>query len=92
MADLSFEMNARQEQTMTLSPLLLETMETLTLSAEELKEKIKKEAESNPTLIVKDRDASFNALAENYREKTDKSESYSDSQYGDETDDKANYI
>lgn len=92
MADLSFEMNTRQEQTMTLSPLLLETMETLTLSAEELKEKIKKEAESNPTLIVKDRDASFNALAENYREKTDKSESYSDSQYGDETDDKANYI
>ncbi len=92
MADLTFEMNARQEQTMTLSPLLLETMETLTLSAEELKEKIKKEAESNPTLIVKDRDASFNALAENYREKTDKSESYSDSQYGDETDDKANYI
>ncbi len=85
-------MNARQEQSMTLSPLLLETMETLSLSAEELKEKIKKEAESNPTLIVKDRAESFNTLAEDYRERTDKRESYSDSQYGSDEDDKANII
>lgn len=77
---------------MTLSPLLLETMETLALSAEELKEKIKKEAESNPTLMVKDRDESFNALAESYRERTDKRESYSDSQYGSDDDDKATII
>ncbi len=92
MEHLSLEMNARQEQSMTLSPLLLETMETLSLSAEELKEKIKKEAESNPTLIVKDRAESFNTLAEDYRERTDKRESYSDSQYGSDEDDKANII
>lgn len=92
MEHLSLEMNARQEQSMTLSPLLLETMETLALSAEELREKIKKEAESNPTLIVKDRDESFNTLAEDYRERTDKRESYSDSQYGSDEDDKANII
>ncbi len=86
MADLSMTTSLRQE--MKLSPQLLETMDTLALSADELQEKIKKKAESNPTLVIREKSTSFDRIADEYRGRTDKRESYSDSQYASDDNDK----
>ena len=67
------------KQQLRLNMQLLQTMDILALSNEELKEKIKKEAETNPTLIVNDHTESFNTISNIYRDTTDKRESYSDS-------------
>ena len=90
MSELAMTASLRQE--MKLSPQMLETMDTLMLSADELIEKIRKKAENNPTLVVREKSESFNTIAEEYKGLTDKKESYSDSQYSEESDDNANYI
>ena len=66
------------KQELKINAQLLQTMENLSLSTEELREKIKKEAETNPALIVHDRAASFDDLATAYRNRTDRRESYGD--------------
>lgn len=85
-------MTLTQKQDMRMNVQLLQTMDIIALSAEELKEKIKKEAETNPTMVVKEATPSFNALSNIYRQSTEKSESYSDSDYSTEQDDRPNWI
>ena len=50
--------------------------------AQELNEKIRKEAETNPVLVIKDRSPSYSEFASRYSSATDRRESYSDSSYG----------
>ena len=66
------------KQELRISTQLLQTMETLSLSTEELREKIRKEAETNPALIIKDVTASYDEIASEYRTRTDRREYYSD--------------
>lgn len=66
------------KQELKISTQLLQTMETLSLSTEELREKIKKEAETNPAIIVHDNPPSYDSLAKEYRQRTDKNDNYSD--------------
>ena len=66
------------KQELKINAQLLQTMETLSLSTEELREKIRKEAETNPALIVHDNTASYDAIAHQYRERTSRRESYAD--------------
>ncbi|MBO8435948.1 MAG: RNA polymerase factor sigma-54 [Spirochaetes bacterium] len=67
-----------QKQELKLSVQLIQTMEILSLSTEELREKIKKEAETNPVIVVNDRTASYDRFANEYRNYTDRRESYGD--------------
>ena len=94
MDSMGLGLSLKQQQ--KLNTQLLQTMDTIALSTEELKEKIKKEAETNPTLIVKERTDSFNTFSDIYRNSTEKRESYSDSAaYGSdlsEDEDKPNWI
>ena len=69
MNSINLGLSLRQEQ--KLNTQLLQTMDTIALSTEELKEKIKKEEEKNPTLIVKDRTESFDALSSSGSSKDD---------------------
>ncbi len=85
-------MTLTQKQDMRMNVQLLQTMDIIALSTEELKEKIKKEAETNPTMVVKEATPSFNALSNIYRQSTEKSESYSDSDYSTEQDERPNWI
>ena len=76
MISQNLDLTLRQE--LRINTQLLQTMETLSLSTEELREKIRNEAETNPALIVKDRAASYDEIASEYRKKTDRRESFSD--------------
>ena len=76
------DLTLRQE--LRINAQLLQTMETLSLSTDELREKIKKEAETNPALLVHERAASYDRFAKEYTRKTDRSESFSDSNSDDE--------
>lgn len=67
------------KQQLRISTQLVQTMEFLALSTEELAEKIHKEAETNPAMIVKEPSVSFDTFSANYRGKTEKRESFSDS-------------
>lgn len=66
------------KQELKINAQLLQTMETLSLSTEELREKIKKEAETNPAIIIHENTASYDTLASQYRMKTDRRENFSD--------------
>ncbi len=68
------------KQELKINAQLLQTMETISLSTEELREKIRREAESNPALLVHDPSTSYDAIASEYRRATDRRESYSDDQ------------
>ena len=82
-----------QKQELKLNLQLLQTMEILSLSTEELKEKIKKEAETNPVIAVSEHSASFDRIASEYRRHTDKKESYGDnSGLSDSDDEDTNWI
>lgn len=72
----SLDLSLKQE--LKINAQLLQTMETLSLSTDELKEKIRKEAETNPVLIIKEKETSYDALASEYRKKTDRRENYQD--------------
>lgn len=86
------KMNLTQKQQMRLNLKLLQTMDTLALSTEELKEKILKEAEINPTMIVNDYSPSYDSLSDQYRLSTDKRESYSDSNDFQDSEDSPSWI
>ena len=66
------------KQELKINAQLLQTMETLSLSTEELREKIKKEAETNPAIIIHENTASYDTLASQYRMKTDRRENFAD--------------
>ena len=68
------------QQQLKINAQLLQTMETLTLSAEQLREKVEKEAETNPVMILHDNEASFDAISRRYRSETDRTDSYSDNE------------
>ena len=76
MMQQGLELSLKQE--LKLNVQLMQTMETLSLSQEELREKIKKEAETNPALIVNDSSSSYDRIANEYRQRTDRRESFSD--------------
>ena len=76
------DLTLRQE--LRINAQLLQTMETLSLSADELREKIKKEAETNPTLIVHEKAASYDRFAKEYTRRADRPESLGDSDGDDE--------
>lgn len=84
-------MNLSLKQQLRMNTQLLQTMDTIALSTEELKEKIYREAETNPTMIVKEHTQSYNTLSDVYRESTDKRESYSDNTPYD-SDERPNWI
>lgn len=86
------QMNLTQRQQMRLNLKLIQTMDTIAMSTEELKEKIKSEAETNPTMIVKEAAPSLNVFSDQYRISTDKRESYSDSNDFQESEDAPNWI
>lgn len=80
-------------QQLKLSTQLLQTIDTIALSSEELREKIKREAEKNPTLIVRERNDSLDTFSNTYRSFTDRRESYSDTTlYTDSNDERPNWI
>ena len=72
----SLDLTLKQE--LKINAQLLQTMETLSLSTEEMREKIREEAETNPALIVHERAASYDEIASEYRKRTDKREIYQD--------------
>ena len=72
------DLNLSLRQELKVSTQLLQTMETLSLSTEELRERIQKEAETNPTLIIHENAPSYDTLASEYRKRTDRRESLSD--------------
>ena len=80
------------QQQLKINAQLLQTMETLTLSAEQLREKVEKEAETNPVMILHDKDASYDSLSQRYRSATDRSDSYSDSEPYDSDEERPNWI
>ena len=84
MADIRLDLSLRQEQ--KLSTQMVQTMETIAMPAQELNEKIRKEAETNPVLVIKDRSPSYSEFASRYSSATDRRESYSDSSYGEDSD------
>lgn len=66
------------KQQLKISTQLVQTMEFLALSTEELAERIHKEAETNPAMMVRESSVSYDTFSEKYRGKTDKRESFSD--------------
>ena len=66
------------KQELKLNAQLVQTMEMLSFSQDELREKIKKEAESNPALLIHDGEASYDKLRNEYRSRTERRESFSD--------------
>lgn len=86
------QMSLTQRQQLRLNLKLIQTMDTLALSTEELKEKIRSEAEINPTMIVKEASPSLNVFSDQYRLTTDKRESYSDSNDYQDNEDTPNWI
>ena len=90
MADIRLDLSLRQEQ--KLSTQMVQTMETIAMPAQELNEKIRKEAETNPVMILHDKDASYDSLSQRYRSATDRSDSYSDSEPYDSDEERPNWI
>lgn len=66
------------KQQLKISTQLVQTMEFLALSTEEIAERIHKEAETNPLMIVREKSVSYDTFSESYRGKTDKRESFTD--------------
>ena len=90
MADIRLDLSLKQE--LKLSTQMVQTMETIAMSAEELSEKIRKEAETNPVLVIKEKSPSYSSFASQYSSITDKRESYSDSTYSEDNGPETNWI
>lgn len=90
MTDLRLDLSLKQE--LKLSTQMVQTMETIAMSAEELSEKIRKEAETNPVLVIKEKSPSYSSFASQYSSITDKRESYSDSSYSEDSGQETNWI
>ena len=80
------------QQQLKINAQLLQTMETLTLSAQELKEKVEKEAETNPVMIMRDKEASYDSLSQRYVSATTRRESYSDSEPYESDEERPNWM
>ncbi len=68
MPSLEFQQRQVQKQIQTLSQKQIQSLELLSLSTEELKDRIYKAAQENPALIVKDETSSKNQVKSSYRD------------------------
>lgn len=67
------------KQQIKITTQLVQSMEFLALSSEEVAERVKKEAETNPSLLVNERGIeSYSRAKETYIEKNNRAESYSE--------------
>ena len=89
--DRRLGLDLSMQQQLRINAQLLQTMETLTLSSQELREKVEKEAETNPVMILRDKATSYDSLSMRYRSETERSEGYSDSEPY-ESDERPNWI
>ena len=87
---LGLQIAAKQQ--LKISTQLVATMETLAASTEELRERIKKESESNPVLKVTDRTPSYSDFSDRYISSSGKRDDYSDSEPYDPDDSRHNWI
>ena len=87
---LKLQIAAKQQ--LKISTQLVATMETLAASNEELREKIKNEAESNPVIKVVERTPSYSEFSERYIASSGKRDDYSDTEPYDPDDSRHNWI
>ena len=87
---LGLQIAAKQQ--LKISTQLVATMETLAASNEELREKIKKEAESNPVIKVIERTPSYSEFSDRYIASSGKRDDYSDTEPYDPDDSRHNWI
>ncbi len=87
---LKLQIAAKQQ--LKISTQLVATMETLAASNEELREKIKNEAESNPVIKVVERTPSYSEFSDRYIASSGKRDDYSDTEPYDPDDSRHNWI
>ena len=87
---LGLQIAAKQQ--LKISTQLVATMETLAASNEELREKIKKEVESNPVIKVIERTPSYSEFSDRYIASSGKRDDYSDTEPYDPDDSRHNWI
>ena len=87
---LGLQIAAKQQ--LKISTQLVATMETLAASNEELREKIKKEAESNPVIKVIEKTPSYSEFSDRYIASSGKRDDYSDTEPYDPDDSRHNWI
>ncbi len=87
---LGLQIAAKQQ--LKISTQLVATMETLAASTEELRDKIKKEAESNPVLKVTEKTPSYSDFSDRYIASSGRRDDYSDSEPYDPNDSRHNWI
>lgn len=87
---LKLQIAAKQQ--LKISTQLVATMETLAASNEELREKIKNEAESNPVIKVVERTPSYSEFRDRYIASSGKRDDYSDTEPYDPDDSRHNWI
>ena len=87
---LGLQIAAKQQ--LKISTQLVATMETLAASNEELREKIKKEAENNPVIKVIERTPSYSEFSDRYIASSGKRDDYSDTEPYDPDDSRHNWI
>ena len=87
---LGLQIAAKQQ--LKISTQLVATMETLAASTEELREKIKNEAEKNPVLKITERTPSYSDFSDRYIASSGKRDNYSDSEPYDPDDSRHNWI
>ena len=87
---LKLQIAAKQQ--LKISTQLVATMETLAASNEELREKIKNEAESNPVIRVVERTPSYSEFSDRYIASSGKRDDYSDTEPYDPDDSRHNWI
>ncbi len=80
------------KQQLKISTQLVATMETLAAGTEELREKIKKEAETNPLLKVTEKEPSYSEFSDRYISSSGKRDNYSDSEPYDPDDSRQNWM
>ena len=87
---LGLQIAAKQQ--LKISTQLVATMETLAASTEELREKIRNEAEKNPVLKITERTPSYSDFSDRYIASSGKRDNYSDSEPYDPDDSRHNWI
>lgn len=87
---LGLQIAAKQQ--LKISTQLVATMETLAAGNEELREKIKKEAESNPVIKVIEKTPSYSEFSDRYIASSGKRDDYSDTEPYDPDDSRHNWI
>lgn len=87
---LGLQIAAKQQ--LKISTQLVATMETLAACNEELREKIKKEAETNPVIKVIEKTPSYSEFSDRYIASSGKRDDYSDTEPYDPDDSRHNWI